>query len=97
MDRGRVGEDRGSKEMDGCPLTSLHARPASIDGQITLCYPTIRFDPCLSTRIVLPTTIASIVILFLKLRIILCFFSDLFSLSSLSTNKTRTLGVPSCR
>jgi hypothetical protein len=21
MDRGRVGEDRGSKEMDGCPLT----------------------------------------------------------------------------
>jgi hypothetical protein len=24
MDRGRVGEDRGSKEMDGCPLTSTH-------------------------------------------------------------------------
>jgi hypothetical protein len=23
MDRGRVGEDRGSKEMDGCPLTVL--------------------------------------------------------------------------
>jgi hypothetical protein len=22
MDRGRVGEDRGSKETDGCPLTS---------------------------------------------------------------------------
>jgi hypothetical protein len=21
MDRGRVGEDRGSKETDGCPLT----------------------------------------------------------------------------
>jgi hypothetical protein len=21
MDRGRVGEDRGSKEKDGCPLT----------------------------------------------------------------------------
>jgi hypothetical protein len=21
MDRGRVGEDRGSKEIDGCPLT----------------------------------------------------------------------------
>jgi hypothetical protein len=21
MDKGRVGEDRGSKEMDGCPLT----------------------------------------------------------------------------
>jgi hypothetical protein len=21
MNRGRVGEDRGSKEMDGCPLT----------------------------------------------------------------------------
>jgi hypothetical protein len=23
MDRGRVGEDRGSKEMDGCPLTGI--------------------------------------------------------------------------
>jgi hypothetical protein len=23
MDRGRVGEDRGSKETDGCPLTQL--------------------------------------------------------------------------
>jgi hypothetical protein len=23
MDRGRVGEDRGSKEKDGCPLTEL--------------------------------------------------------------------------
>jgi hypothetical protein len=23
MDRGRVGEDRGSKEMDGCPLTRV--------------------------------------------------------------------------
>jgi hypothetical protein len=23
MDRGRVGEDRGSKETDGCPLTDL--------------------------------------------------------------------------
>jgi hypothetical protein len=22
MDKGRVGEDRGSKGMDGCPLTS---------------------------------------------------------------------------
>jgi hypothetical protein len=22
MDRGRVGEDRGSKETDGCPLTT---------------------------------------------------------------------------
>jgi hypothetical protein len=22
MDRGRVGEDRGSKETDGCPLTA---------------------------------------------------------------------------
>jgi hypothetical protein len=28
MDRGRVGEDRGSKEMDRCPLTawSIHTR-----------------------------------------------------------------------
>jgi hypothetical protein len=24
MDRGRVGEDRGSKETDGCPLTICH-------------------------------------------------------------------------
>jgi hypothetical protein len=24
MDRGRVGEDRGSKETDGCPLTMSH-------------------------------------------------------------------------
>jgi hypothetical protein len=23
MDRGRVGEDRGSKETDGCPLTGV--------------------------------------------------------------------------
>jgi hypothetical protein len=23
MDRGRVGEDRGSKETDGCPLTDM--------------------------------------------------------------------------
>jgi hypothetical protein len=23
MDRGRVGEDRGSKETDGCPLTVI--------------------------------------------------------------------------
>jgi hypothetical protein len=23
MDRGRVGEDRGSKETDGCPLTTM--------------------------------------------------------------------------
>jgi hypothetical protein len=23
MDRGRVGEDRGSKETDGCPLTTI--------------------------------------------------------------------------
>jgi hypothetical protein len=23
MDRGRVGEDRGSKETDGCPLTPM--------------------------------------------------------------------------
>jgi hypothetical protein len=26
MDKGRVGEDRGSKEMDGCPLTGSLAR-----------------------------------------------------------------------
>jgi hypothetical protein len=23
MDKGRVGEDRGSKETDGCPLTEV--------------------------------------------------------------------------
>jgi hypothetical protein len=27
MDRGRVGEDRGSKEADGCPLTLLSLLP----------------------------------------------------------------------
>jgi hypothetical protein len=26
MDRGRVGEDRGSKETDGCPLTVVSFR-----------------------------------------------------------------------
>jgi hypothetical protein len=27
MDRGRVGEDRGSKETDGCPLTlCMHSK-----------------------------------------------------------------------
>jgi hypothetical protein len=26
MDRGRVGEDRGSKETDGCPLTVIDER-----------------------------------------------------------------------
>jgi hypothetical protein len=26
MDRGRVGEDRESKEMDGCPLTEVRKR-----------------------------------------------------------------------
>jgi hypothetical protein len=26
MDRGRVGEDRGSKETDGCPLTVVNYR-----------------------------------------------------------------------
>jgi hypothetical protein len=26
MDRGRVGEDRGSKETDGCPLTGGNNR-----------------------------------------------------------------------
>jgi hypothetical protein len=29
MNRGRVGEDRGGKEMDGCPLTIAE------DGQMT--------------------------------------------------------------
>jgi hypothetical protein len=29
MDRGRVGDERGSKEMDGCPLTAMS--PANID------------------------------------------------------------------
>jgi hypothetical protein len=27
MDRGRVGEDRGSKETDGCPLTDTAVTP----------------------------------------------------------------------
>jgi hypothetical protein len=29
MNRGRVGEERGSKEMDGCPLTDTNFIPAS--------------------------------------------------------------------
>jgi hypothetical protein len=29
MDRGRVGEDRGSKETDGCPLTTAHTSSPS--------------------------------------------------------------------
>jgi hypothetical protein len=32
MDRGRVGEDRGSKETDGCPLTVSQA------GELTIWY-----------------------------------------------------------
>jgi hypothetical protein len=31
MDRGRVGEDRGSKETDGCPLTVLHVAEVTPD------------------------------------------------------------------
>jgi hypothetical protein len=27
MNRGRVGEERGSKEMDGCPLTVMNKMP----------------------------------------------------------------------
>jgi hypothetical protein len=34
MDRGRVGEDRGSKEMDGCPLTGC-VRGLSVQVQST--------------------------------------------------------------
>jgi hypothetical protein len=35
MDRGRVGEDRGSKETDGCPLTTF----GSSDAKPTHTYP----------------------------------------------------------
>jgi hypothetical protein len=37
MDRGRVGEDRGSKEMDGCPLTAyVHSNKWAMDpGKLT--------------------------------------------------------------
>jgi hypothetical protein len=35
MDRGRVGEDRGSKETDGCPLTVcgdvIELHPLNVD------------------------------------------------------------------
>jgi hypothetical protein len=30
MDRGRVGEDRGSKETDGCPLTVRYCQDRQI-------------------------------------------------------------------
>jgi hypothetical protein len=29
MDRGRIGKERGSKEMDGCPLTEGDKRKAA--------------------------------------------------------------------
>jgi hypothetical protein len=29
MNRGRVGEERGGKEMDGCPLTAGIFQPAN--------------------------------------------------------------------
>jgi hypothetical protein len=35
MDRGRVGEDRGSKEMDGCPLTIAVTAAAVFIASIT--------------------------------------------------------------
>jgi hypothetical protein len=31
MDRGRVGEDRGSKEMDGCPLTKSSQETSKVN------------------------------------------------------------------
>jgi hypothetical protein len=39
MDRGRVGEDRESKETDGCPLTSAASRECSdsIRGSLVRC------------------------------------------------------------
>jgi hypothetical protein len=34
MDRGRVGEDRGSKETDGCPLTRAKVY-AAVDSPVS--------------------------------------------------------------
>jgi hypothetical protein len=31
MNRGRVGEKRGSKELDGCPLTATQAMNMTLD------------------------------------------------------------------
>jgi hypothetical protein len=37
MDRGRVGGDRGSKETDGCPLTStLMHQTIAMPGDLSL-------------------------------------------------------------
>jgi hypothetical protein len=47
MDRGRVGEDRGSKETDGCPLTHI-----SIDSISTSMASDI--DPGLAATTYLP-------------------------------------------
>jgi hypothetical protein len=33
MNRGRVGEERGSKEMDGCPLTCAESRHSFVCGK----------------------------------------------------------------
>jgi hypothetical protein len=31
MNKGRVGEDRGSKETDGCPLTAMNTFPVGLN------------------------------------------------------------------
>jgi hypothetical protein len=36
MDRGRVGDERGSKEMDGCPLTKTRSSQLSSHISVTL-------------------------------------------------------------
>jgi hypothetical protein len=40
MNRGRVGEERGSKEIDGCPLTLSHIRQYKIDVIFLMQFPT---------------------------------------------------------
>jgi hypothetical protein len=38
MDRGRVGEDRGSKETDGCPLTIINDMHFSTTATAVHCH-----------------------------------------------------------
>jgi hypothetical protein len=36
MNRWRVGEDRGSKETDGCPLTDVPLQPPNVNGPMRI-------------------------------------------------------------
>jgi hypothetical protein len=52
MDRGRVGEDRGSKETDGCPLTHCNALTISVTTRIVVVELILERDRTMSRGIV---------------------------------------------